>query len=107
LNKKVKQLARFSALTYKAKNNAILVIEDFKFDEPKTKEYTNLLQNLNINDRKSLMVLDEPNKNIYLSSRNIQGTKVLTLSELNTYDIMKASNIVFVESSINNLQKDK
>lgn len=107
LNKKVKQLARHSALTYKAKDNAILVVEDFNFEAPKTKEYKSLLNNLNISDQKSLMVLNEQNKNIYLSSRNLQGVKVITLSELNTYEIMKASRIVFVESSLHNLQKDK
>ena len=107
LNKKVKQLARFSALTYKAKNNAVHVIEDFNLEAPKTKEYKSLLDNLNLGDRKSLMVLNEPNKNIYLSSRNLQQIKVLTLSELNTYDIMNANNIVFVESSLNNLQKEE
>ena len=107
LNKKLKQLARFSALTYKAKENAILVVEDFKLEIPKTKEYSNLLNNLKISDKKSLMVLDEPNKNIYLSSRNLQGTRVVTISELNTYEIMNASNLVFVESSLNNLQKEE
>lgn len=107
LNKKVKQLARHSALTYKAKDNAILVVEDFNFEAPKTKEYKSLLNNLNISDQKSLMVLNEQNKNIYLSSRNLQGVKVITLSELNTYEIMKASRILFVESSLHNLQKDK
>jgi large subunit ribosomal protein L4 len=107
LNKKVKQLARFSALTYKAKDNAIMVVEDFSYEAPKTKEHVNMLSNLKISDKKSLVVLNEPNKNISLSSRNLQGTKVVTLSELNTYEIMKASNIVFVESSLNNLQKDE
>ncbi len=107
LNKKLKQLARYSALTYKAKDNAILVVEDFKLEAPKTKEYKGILNNLNISDQKSLMVLNELNKNIHLSSRNLQGVKVLTLSELNTYEIMNASNIVFVESSLNNLQKDE
>jgi large subunit ribosomal protein L4 len=107
LNKKVKQLARKSALTYKAKSNAIMVLEDFNFEAPKTREYTSLLTNLKIGDKKSLVVLDEPNKNIYLSSRNLQGSKVVTISELNTYEIMKAGNIVFVESSLNNLQKDE
>jgi large subunit ribosomal protein L4 len=106
LNKKVKQLARKSALTYKAKSKAILVLEDFSFEAPKTKEYVDLLANLKINDKKSLVVLDEPNKNIYLSSRNVQGAKVVTTTELNTYEIMKAANLVFVESSLNNLQKD-
>lgn len=107
LNRKLKQLARYSALTYKAKDNAILVVEDFKLEAPKTKEYKGILNNLKISDKKSLMVLNEPDKNIHLSSRNLQGVKVLTLSELNTYEIMNASNIVFVESSLNNLQKDE
>ena len=107
LNKKLKQLARYSALTYKAKDKAILVVEDFNFEAPKTKEFSSLLNSLKISDKRSLMVLNEQNKNIYLSSRNLQGTKVLTLSELNTYEIMKASNLVFVESSLDNLQKDE
>ncbi len=107
LNKKVKLLAKNSALTYKAKGNAILVVEDFKFDAPKTKKYTDLLNKLNISDKKSLMILDEPNKNIYLSSRNLKDAKVLTISELNTYEIMHASNLVFIESSLKNLQQDK
>jgi large subunit ribosomal protein L4 len=105
LNKKVKQLARKSALTYKAKDKAILVVEDFSFDAPKTKEYATLINNLKISDKKSLMVLDEPNKNIYLSSRNLKGVKVVTISELNTYDILNCSSIVFSESSLNKLQK--
>lgn len=106
LNKKVKQLARFSALTYKAKSDAILVVEDFNYEKPKTKDYINLLNNLKISDKKTLVVLSEPNKNIYLSSRNLQTSKVVTISELNTYEIMKAANIVFVESSLNNLQTE-
>jgi len=104
LNKKVKQLARCSALTYKAKSEAILVVEDFNYDKPKTKDYISLLNNLKISDKKTLVVLNEPNKNIYLSSRNLQTSRVITISELNTYEIMKASNIVFVESSLKNLQ---
>jgi large subunit ribosomal protein L4 len=106
LNKKVKHLARLSALTYKAKSDSILVIEDFNYEAPKTKEYINLLNNLKISDKKTLVVLNEPNKNIYLSSRNLQQSKVVTISELNTYEIMKASNLIFVESSINSLQND-
>lgn len=106
LNKKVKQLARFSALTYKAKSKAIVVVEDFNLEAPKTKDYSSMLNNLNIADKKSLVVLNEPNKNIYLSSRNLQDTKVLTVSELNTYEIMNAGNLVFVESSLNSLQKE-
>ncbi|MBN1599561.1 MAG: 50S ribosomal protein L4 [Bacteroidales bacterium] len=105
LNKKVKQLARKSALTYKAKSKAIYVVEDFSFEAPKTKEYKSLLNNLNINNKKSLVVIAEPNKNIYLSSRNLQESKVLSVTELNTYEIMNASNVVFVESSLKNLQE--
>jgi large subunit ribosomal protein L4 len=107
LNKKVKELARYSALSYKAKADAILVIEDFNLEAPKTKDYINLLNNLNLSDKKSLLVLNEQNKNIYLSSRNLQGARVVTILELNTYEIMNAKNLVFVESSINNLQKDE
>lgn len=104
LNKKVKQLARLSALSYKAKEKSILVVEDFAFEAPKSKEYLTILNSLKINDKKSLVVLSEPNKNIYLSSRNIQGAQVVTLSDLNTYDIMNSSSIVFVESSLSKLQ---
>ena len=107
LNKKVKQLARKSALVYKVKAEAIAVVEDFTFEAPKTKEFVGLLNNLKLSDKKSLVILNEPNKNIYLSSRNLQGSKVLTLSELNTYEIMNATQLVFVESSLNNLQKDE
>jgi large subunit ribosomal protein L4 len=106
LNKKLKQLARKSALTYKAKSKSIVVVEDFNIEAPKTKEYTGILNNLKIDDKKSIVVLNEPNKNIYLSSRNLKDSKVITVSELNTYEIMKASNLVFVESSLNTLQKD-
>ena len=104
LNKKVKQLARISALTYKAKEKAVLVVEDFSFETPKTKEYLTILNSLKLNDKKSLVVLSEPNKNIYLSSRNIQGAKVVMLSDLNTYDIVNSSKVVFVKSSLTKLQ---
>lgn len=104
LNKKLKQLARKSALTYKAKDECIKVIEDFSIDAPKTKDYVNILNNLQIQDKKSLIILNQSNKNIYLSSRNIPGTKVVTVSELTTYDIMNCTSLVFVESSIEVLQ---
>jgi large subunit ribosomal protein L4 len=107
LNKKVKQLARLSALSYKAKGNAILVVEDFNFEKPKTKEYADLLNKLNLSDKKSLMVLADTNKNIYLSSRNLKSAKVVTVSELNTYEILHASNLVFIESSLKHLQEEK
>ncbi len=106
LNKKVKQLARKSALSYKAKQDAIMVVEDFSLEVPKTKEYLNVLNNLKISDKKSLVVLNEQNKTLYLSSRNLKGTKVVTVSELNTYDIMNCSSIVFNESSLSTLQKE-
>jgi large subunit ribosomal protein L4 len=105
LNKKVKQLARKSALTYKARNNEIMVVEDFTLEAPRTKDYVAILGNLNIQGKKSLVVLNEPNKNIYLSSRNLAGTKVITISELTTYDILNSSSLVFVESSLDNIQK--
>lgn len=105
LNKKVKKLARKSALAYKAKENAILVVEDFQLEVPKTKEFLKIKENLNLSNKKSLLVLNEPNKNIYLSSRNLPGSKVVTVSELNTYDIMNASALLFVESSLGKLQE--
>ncbi|NBC84424.1 MAG: 50S ribosomal protein L4 [Bacteroidetes bacterium] len=104
LNKKVKQLARYSALSYKAKAEGIKILEDFSYEAPKTKNYINLLNSLQVADKKSLLVLSEPNNNIYLSSRNLQRTKVVTVSELTTYDIMNAGNILFMESSINAFQ---
>jgi len=105
LNKKVKQLARKSALTYKARNNEIMVLEDFALDAPKTKDYVTVLSNLHIDGKKSLVVLNEPNKNIYLSSRNLTGTRVVTISEITTYDILNSTSLVFFESSLDNFQK--
>ena len=104
LNKKVKQLARKSALSYKASSNCIIVLEDFSFEAPKTKEMVKMGNNLNLADKKSLIVLKEQNKNIYLSSRNVQGVEVVTAGELNTYEIMKASTLVLVESAVDVLQ---
>ena len=104
LNKKVKELARLSALSYKAKDKGILILEDFTMESPKTGEFFDINKNLKIDQKKSLMVLPEPNKNIYLSSRNLGKSKVITVSELNTYDIMNASVVVFLESSLNVLQ---
>jgi len=105
LNKKVKQLARKSALTYKARNNEIMVLEDFSLEAPKTKDYVAILTNLSIDGKKSLVVLNEPNKNIYLSSRNLSGTRVVTVSELTTYDILNSASLVFFESSLDIFQK--
>ena len=104
LNKKLKRLARMSALAYKAKGNAITVLEDFTFEAPKTKNYIDLIKNLNLSDKKTLLVLGDTNKNVYLSSRNLQGAKVLTASDLNTYDILNAENLILAESSIKALE---
>ena len=104
LNKKVKQLARRSALSYKASSNSIIILEDFSFDAPKTKEIINMGNNLNIGNKKSVFVLPEENNNIYLSSRNVQGVEVITASELSTYKIMRASTLILVESAVDVLQ---
>ena len=100
LNKKVKQLARKSALSYKAKEGSIHVIEDFQLDNPKTKEFIGILENLKVADKKTLVVLSEGNKNIYLSARNLPKSSVVSSSELNTYDILNAENLVLSASSV-------
>lgn len=105
LNKKVKALARKSALTYKAINQEIIVLEDFNFNAPKTKEFTTILNNLKIGEKRLLLVLSDSNKNIYLSSRNLTRSKVLIASEINTYEILKASTLVLLESSIDVLEQ--
>jgi len=104
LNKKVKTLARYSALSYKAKGNSIVVVEDFTLEQAKTKDFIAINTKLGAANKKSLLVLAEQNKNIYLSARNLSDNKVVTISELNTYDIMNASTLMFMESSLNNLQ---
>jgi large subunit ribosomal protein L4 len=104
LNKKVKQLARKSALSYKAKANKIIILEDFSLEAPKTSRMAEMSANLSIMNKKSLFVLPEQNKNIYLSSRNLQGVEVVTISDLNTYSIMKASTLVLTESAVDVLQ---
>jgi large subunit ribosomal protein L4 len=105
LNKKVKALARKSALTYKALEEAILVIEDFSFESPKTREMVQISNNLKINDKKSLFVLPEENKNIYLSSRNLEAVSVITASELNTYQILNAKKVIVLESSVSKIEE--
>jgi len=105
LNKKVKELARKSALSYKAKEEAILVIEDFALESPKTREMVQISNNLKINDKKSLFVLPEENKNIYLSSRNLQGVSVVIASELNTYEILNAKRVIVLESSVSKIEE--
>ena len=105
LNKKTKLLARKSALSYKAKDNNIIVVEDFDFEAPKTKEFINFTNNLKVSDKKSVLVLSELNKNVYLSARNLSKSKVLAASELNTYKIMDAKTVIFTESALANIEK--
>lgn len=100
LNKKVKQLARKSALSYKAQDNAIIVVEDFTFEAPKTKEFVNFTKNIQVADKKVVMVLADQNKNVYLSARNLPNVKVVTASSLNTYRILDNKSLILSESSV-------
>ena len=100
LNKKVKQLARKSALSYKAQENSILVVEDFNLDAPKTKDFVNIAKNLKVDGRKTLLVLPEVNKNVYLSARNLQQAEVMTASTLNTYKVLNADVLIMTENSL-------
>ncbi|GET45856.1 50S ribosomal protein L4 [Capnocytophaga felis] len=104
LTKNVKRLARRSALSAKAKSQSILVVEDLNFETPKTKEFTNILKSLGLENKKSLFVLPDTNNNVYLSSRNLKNSNVVTASELNTYEVVNASNVVLLESSVNVLE---
>ena len=105
LNKKLKQLARRSALSTLAKENAITVVEDFTFDKPATKSYIEFLNNLKVLDKKTLLVLNEQDKNIYLSSRNLGGARVVTVSELSTYGILNAKALLLSESAVTAIEK--
>ena len=100
LNKKVKQLARRSALSQKAIENAIVVVEDFNFEAPSTKEFIKVLNNLKVSERKQLFVLPSSNKAVYLSARNLKGTQMAIASDINTYGIMNAEVLVVTESSL-------
>jgi len=104
LNKKVKQLARKSSLSYKAQENAIIVVEDFTFDAPKTKDFIEMMKNLQISDKKILLVLPGVDKNVYLSARNIKKAKVMTASLINTYSIVDAETLVIAESSLKDIE---
>ena len=105
LNKKLKRLARISALSYKAVENNIVVLEDFKLEAPKTKEFVQLLTNLKLNGKKTLMVLADVDKVIVLSSRNLSDAKIIRACDLNTYDILRASNLILIESSLGEIEK--
>ena len=106
VNKKVKRLARKSALSYKAKSKAIMIIEDFDFSKPNTKDYLSILTALDLQAKKTLMVLNGGNKNIYLSSRNLKNSKVVVNSELNTYEITDATNVLILESAVDGLESN-
>ena len=101
LNQKLKQLARKSALAYKVKGEALTVVEDFAMEVPKTKEFIGITKNLNLEGKKILLVLPESNANVALSARNLQNVKVVLASNINTYDVMNAGNIVLAEGSVN------
>jgi len=105
LNKKLKKIARKSALTYKAKEKNIIILEDFSFDAPKTKSFAELVNNLELQDKKILLVLGGIDKNVYLSSRNLQKTKIIKASDINTYDILNANNLLIAESSLAEIEK--
>ncbi|MBQ2506884.1 MAG: 50S ribosomal protein L4 [Bacteroidaceae bacterium] len=104
LNKKVKALARKSALTYKAQENALVVVEDFSFDAPKTKSFIELLNNLKVADKKTLVVLPEANKAVFLSSRNLQRAGLAIASALNTYSVLNADSLVVTESALKSIE---
>ncbi|MPM15831.1 50S ribosomal protein L4 [bioreactor metagenome] len=97
LNKKLKQLARFSALSYKVKESALTIVESFDLEAPKTKEMIKIVKNLKVNDRKILFVLPENSENIYMSSRNLQNVKVITVNEISTYDLVNSTSVVFID----------
>jgi 50S ribosomal protein L4, bacterial/organelle len=100
LNKKVKALARKSALSYKAQENAIVVVEDFNIEAPKTKEFLNIAKNLKVEDKKVLLLLPEANKNVYLSARNLQKAEVMEARQVNTYKVLNADVLVVTENSL-------
>lgn len=104
LNKKTKVLARKSALSYKARENAIVVVEDFNLETPKTKSFIEIINNLNIADKKVLMVLPEADKNIYLSARNLKRAKVAIASDINTYGVLDAGVLVVTERALNGIE---
>ena len=105
LNKKLKSLARNSALSYKAKDSSIVVVEDFTFDTIKTKSYIQLQADLNVTDVKTLLVLGAANNNVYLSSRNLKKTKVITANQLNTYDVLNAGKLILTTGALKTLEE--
>lgn len=104
LNKKLKQLARKSAFSYKALDNSVFILEDLTFEAPKTKSYINLLASLSLGDKKTLLLMPEVNKNVVLSSRNVPKTKVMVVEDVNTYELLNADSLVLCEGSISKLE---
>lgn len=105
VNKKVKELARKSVLSAKVKDNEVIIVEDFSFDAPKTKQMLEIKKNLNLNDKNSLIVIANPNNNVYLSARNLQSILVVNACDINTYDLLKAKNLILCESSVEEIVK--
>ena len=105
LNKKVKVLARKSALSYKMQENAIIVVEDFNFEAPKTKEFVNITKNLKVEGKKTLLVLPEVNKNVYLSARNLKSAEVMTANTINAYKVLNADVLVISEKSLETIDQ--
>lgn len=105
LNKKVKQLARKSAFSYKAAEGKIVLLDEITFEAPKTKDYLAMLKNLKVADKKLLIILSDQNKNLYLSARNIEGSKVVTINELNTYTILDASTLILTEAALAGIEQ--
>jgi large subunit ribosomal protein L4 len=105
VNKKLKELARKSVLSAKVKDNEVIVVEDFSFEAPKTKQMLEIKKNLNLNDKNSLIVVANPNNNVYLSARNLQSISVVNACDINTYDLLKAKNLILCESSVEEIVK--
>jgi len=105
INKKVKRIARKSALSCKAKDKSIIILEDFSFDQPSTRSYNSFLSSFNLIDSKTVLVMSNSNRNILLSSRNLKNSRVVLASELNTYDVMNANKLMFTESSVSEIEK--
>jgi large subunit ribosomal protein L4 len=106
LNKKTKKLARKSALSAKIKDNEIIVVENVSFDAPKTKDFVSMMSGLKIADKKTLLILSEPNKNVYLSARNLQNAKVITSSDVNTYAILDSACLLITEGALANIENN-
>jgi len=105
LNKKLKKLARKSALSYKVKDDGLMIVEDFSFETPKTKNFSELLKNFQLTGKKTLLVIHQPDVNLILSSRNLKRVKILMASDLNTYEILDANNLLITESSVKEIEK--